>query len=133
MSFLWASATASAVNPPTLLWWSMNSGIAPLLLSRLPKAEQLTRRYDRTHYNNGSSKLVDSCLSQFGKTGSRETLTSFASGVGKNTSPYTLFLTPPSLVEEGQEPLPVLWMFVGCDVRVTFQFPEGGSWVGGRE
>src|SRR5215212_6215436 len=30
MSFLWASATASAVNPSTPLWWSMNSGIVPI-------------------------------------------------------------------------------------------------------
>ena len=33
--FLWASATASAVNPSTPLWWSMKSGIAPILLSPL--------------------------------------------------------------------------------------------------
>ena len=29
MSFLWASATASAVNPSTALWWSMNNGMVP--------------------------------------------------------------------------------------------------------
>src|SRR5215217_6072924 len=38
-SFLWASATASAVNPSTLLWWSMNSAIVPILLSLGPYVE----------------------------------------------------------------------------------------------
>ncbi len=33
-SLLWASAKASAVNPSTDLWWSMNIGIVPLLLFR---------------------------------------------------------------------------------------------------
>src|SRR5215210_1859718 len=33
-SLLWASATASAVNPSTSLWWSMNIGIVPVLLFR---------------------------------------------------------------------------------------------------
>src|SRR5215208_6848174 len=36
-SFLWSSATASAVSPSTFLWWSMYSGIVPsLLIPTLP-------------------------------------------------------------------------------------------------
>src|SRR5215217_7853344 len=66
MSFLWASATASTINPSTPLWWSMNSGIALYLLSPPSPRRNSTDEYDRTSFNNGSSTLAGPLLAGAG-------------------------------------------------------------------
>src|SRR5215207_10886085 len=55
-SFLWASVTSSVVKPSTLLWWSMNSGIAPNLL-RGPLHRMLGRGADRSALGPGTRIL----------------------------------------------------------------------------